>query len=151
MKQKVLFLILLVVFCSLPAFAQTKKIFVSVSVESKDTKLRDTIESYITRELRTLGDVEIDNSFGFFKVDILAIENEIDGEALGYTISVVISHFSTCTSKKITVKGQLETWNCYVQQDHFLKTDAVANLRKMCERIVTDFDTRVLKPMRAVK
>lgn len=150
MKRKNLFLIVLILFCSISAFSQARKIYVEVSVQVKDTKLRDTIESYITRELRTLGDVEVDSP-GFFKIEVLALENRTSTELLGYTMSVVISHFSTCTSRKTNSKGKLETWTCYVQKFHFLRVGSTDDFRKMCEDVVTDFDTRALKPMRAVK
>ena len=47
---------------------------VNVHVQCKDENRKAFIESHIKRELRSLGDVDVDSMFGLLKIRIIALE-----------------------------------------------------------------------------
>ncbi|HYX40486.1 MAG TPA: hypothetical protein VE821_02250, partial [Pyrinomonadaceae bacterium] len=56
-----------------------------------DDKIKGEISSYISRELRSLGDVVITDADPALKVEIVAIEVHSENSSIGYAFSVIVS------------------------------------------------------------
>lgn len=133
---------LLLVACCSFSFGQKRTYDVEVVVGSSDKNLANTVESYITRELRTLGDVNLVKTKPLYSLRLIALKQEnAAGNHLGYVISVVAVLNISCT-----LYGNPDTCNLF--DDHLVYVDGKDKLREICEEIVTDFDTRILKPVR---
>ncbi len=139
--MKTLFLILVL---SCAAFGQKTTTTVSIDVQSRNKDLQSTTQSYIEREVRSLKDVEIKSKGSFYSISIIVMENETEsGNKTGYTLSTVVTWHNTCQS------FQKDTYPCEVFDDHFISVCPLDGLRAACEKIVTSFDTRSVKPLRA--
>lgn len=139
--MKVLLLILVLSFA---AFGQKTIVSVSIDVQSKNKDLQNTVQSYIEREVRSLRDVEIRDKNPFYSISIIVLENETqDGYKSGYTLSTVVTWHTTCQAF-----NKIDTYSCKVFDDHLISVAPTDGLRGACEKIITMFDTRSIKPLR---
>jgi len=85
--KKLSFIILLIAACSVSALSQTKKFRVDIVVAANEKQAENEARSYLGRELRSLGDVEVVNKGG--ELTIIATVSKIVGNQglMGYAIS----------------------------------------------------------------
>lgn len=142
MKHQIIIAMLMIFAFSLSFAAQTSSMDVAVFVQANNKDLRDTTESYISRELRSLKDVNITTDNPFYEIYVLILENKTtSGRPTGYTAGVAITYNLPCT-----VFGKAQVCNTFETQRVYI--DNVDSLRRMCEEIVTDFDAKNLKSLR---
>jgi hypothetical protein len=145
--KKLILLILIVCGMSFLGFGQSFKFVVNVDVQLREKDLQDKVESYVTRELRSLGDVEISNKDPFYTIRILGLKDRtVGGRSLGYTLSTVIIWHSTCLTP--SAKTVQDTYPCEIFDDHYIRSGSDDDLQDLCKDIVTNFDIRSLKPLR---
>jgi len=127
---------------------------VSVSV-SADENIKGLIESYIGRELRSLGDVVVTDEKPEWIINIVALELENRaGTKTGLALSIVILE----PFNRILVQGMLQRKykepalllmkNLVEYNGHWLRVGSNDDLRQICSSIVADFDTQYLKARR---
>jgi hypothetical protein len=130
---------------------------VQVEVSAPTNDLRDQLVSYITRNLRSLGDVEVVDTNPTFKISIVSLSNTLmSGQSGGYTISTVILKPLDATQVDLMLKS-MDTPEVIVNmvsimttdevefKDHLLNTGSVYQLPAMCQDLVTSLDSRVFE------
>jgi hypothetical protein len=137
--MKTLLLIVVLTFCSSPLVAQQKRFKIDVKVTS-DNDIKADIESYLKRELRSLGDVEVGTS-GDYILFVSVIKTQTQGGALfGYAGSYSAAQIISCAG------------SIYLDfVDARLYAGGRNDLRKLTEGVVTDFDSTILEEKRKVK
>lgn len=155
--RKIVCLLLVAYLLPLICFAQEIKPFsgrVSVSVSASDN-IKGEIESYISRELRSLGDIVVTDDNPRWILSIVALESTTKGGyKSGIELSIVILEpFDNSyllnqvneTSKELisTMTSGLHSYS-----GHWLRVGSPEDLRSICNGIVADFDTQHIKPSR---
>lgn len=149
--MKLLLILLSLLPCALsqpPKWSTT----VQLNLSAPSEELRSQIQSYIERELRTLGDVSVISAGAHFTLQaiVLNVKRPASSSVMGYTIAVVVTEplasgaRDALKAKKTdqVVENYLETINDLL---HFrLYTTGTSSLRETCSEIVTDFDSGVL-------
>ena len=137
------------------------KVQVSIICEDKNTKT--LVESYVKRELRDLRDVDIVSLKPDRQLTIMLAEPtfETTGVKMGHVIAAVNyltlvywENIFDTTKYTNTQKHFLKTTSaayCHYPPDLLLYTDNRNNLRDLCQKIIVDFDTRILEKQRLVK
>lgn len=129
-------------FLQVGAAQTTFKFDVFLSVQSDDSKVRSTVESYLRRELRSLNDVRVVDRDVRFELLVLVIPTRtLSGRPLGYTIAAVVNKMQSCKFGQTIL-------SCPVYQNLTLYSGGDDDLRENCEDIVNTFDTRNLQPVR---
>ena len=138
-----------------------KKFAVGVIADS-DNELELRAASYIKRELRSLGDVEVVD-YGEWILHLMGSETEnVGGRKIGIILGVIITrNTAQAVIKKLfsrenpmddmgtdgnAVFVEIMFHDSY--QGALLYLDGNDNLRRVCEKAVTDFDVRYLEPER---
>ena len=128
----VLGLFLTITFTGQPSDAQSSKFRIHVSVSCDDEQTRALLQSWIKRELRSLGDVRIstpDNAHGI--LSIVAVESHYEAtyrKTGGITIGSMF------------VKKARSGY--YHYPDLWVYSHNTTNLESLCKSIVADIDTR---------
>ena len=119
---------------------------------SADKNIGNRVDSYIKRELRSLGDVAIVEKYGDWELDILAMESITKGgNKSGIVVSVAIlekprgSIWDLIPSKS---KDEDPLRPDIYITDHWLRMGPQEALKSICEKIVADFDSMHLEPFR---
>lgn len=124
---------------------------VSISVNANNTEIKSTIKSYIGRELRTLGDVEIVDQKWDYELRIIALNlGKKSSDSLGYALSiVVVSRNNEAILRLIQPSVPENIMKFYSDLPSFETASLVAGstekLKELCEELVTDFDKDVLE------
>jgi len=146
--------VLLLLLIPLSAFAEEKKMFVSVVVTGDN---KDQISSYVKRELRELNDVEL-IPFGDYSIYIVCLEAENrNREPIGFTLSwvvtdtwepweIVLRTLAECGPR--SAYDEARTAVPVTLKQHIIQTIPMEDVKKACERLVAKFDTQVLEPDR---
>jgi hypothetical protein len=154
-KACVAFLLL----CSFPIISLAEDLApfsakVSVSVTAQDN-IKGLIESYIGRELRSLGDIVVSDDNPRWIISILAIEQASrSGQKLGVVMSTAITEsfdngliLDKVSADRKEIVSFLTTGLCHVS-GHWINTGATDELRLLCDQTVAQFDSSVIKPAR---
>jgi hypothetical protein len=156
MKTKICMAFLL---CLLPVVcvAQDLQPFsarVSVSVSAND-KIKGLIKSHISAELRRLGGIIVTDVSPRWVLSIVALESETKGGLkLGVTLSTVIlepfdnQYVVSLVSPKSKEVASSFTSGLHRYSDHWISTGASQDLKTMCEKIVANFDSHHIKPVK---
>ncbi len=143
--MQVLRLTIIILFFAFTTYSQANKQFVMhVDVSGKDKDTVNKVESYITRELRSLGDVGLVNkNEGWYELEILVLK-----EKGGFTIAFAITTLCKPEREVSDGKGSVlyETPRVYGFDNLLLFTGS--DLRRLCEDFVTELDNLHLKPIR---
>lgn len=149
-------------------FAQTgdpKPVRVHLEVDAEDEVLRSELESYISRELRALGDVALvsDSTFAL-QVQVLATGQ--DPVALS---TVVLRARGTDLTRRALVEVVLQNGKLLPERQHlpeevwakisrtvgsgdllgqWVNLVSRLQLKSLCERLVADIDTRAVRTQR---
>lgn len=158
--RKGLYIIIVVALFPFTSFARGLPPFsgrVSVSVNANEN-IKGEIESYISRELRSLGDIIVTDNNPRWVLNIVALEvSTKGGYKSGVLLSIVIlepfdsSLLMDLVGDKNKQNKQLiyvMTLDLYSFSGHWLRVGAPEDLRKICNAIVADFDTEYIKPAR---
>jgi hypothetical protein len=152
----------LILLLTLPCVAQTPakystrvKLLVS---GGNDESLRNQVNSFLGRELRSLGDVAIVNDQPDFVIAVL-VNKPIEG---GSVVSVARLVSSPLNADLLTAlfgsgeKGgdsQFQSLKRYITHgsqilDFSLQTGNVSDVQNICKQMIVEFDTRQLDPER---
>jgi hypothetical protein len=96
--KKLTFIILLFVACSVSALSQTKKFRVNIQTTANEKQVENDALSYLSRELRSLGDVEIVNE-GELTISVTVFKIVGNQGFIGYVISFQFLENVTCQGK----------------------------------------------------
>lgn len=143
------------------SFTIPEKFSVKVAVSvTADGELRENVESYLKRELRTLGDVQIVETNFEFRIFVIAITNDLGGRDSGFALGVTVARPMSLlkeearwlTHEKLgseDLKSLEKLFDAELIYDggsiHVCGRNA---LRKSCESIITSFDAKTLEPQR---
>ncbi|MEQ1762851.1 MAG: hypothetical protein ABL984_06895 [Pyrinomonadaceae bacterium] len=125
-----------------------QKFSVSVDVSLKDVDSKNSLKSYLSRELRSLGDVEItEASTARYKVRVVAIlSSSKGGSNLGYAYSSTFLESVECS-----YPGGTQKWECSEYLGNYLAIGDMESIQKNASSIIVDFDTAVLEPVRKLR
>jgi len=115
--------------------------------------------SFITRELRALGDVVLVESNPMYTVEVVGVDDETnDGRITGYSLSFValsmfpIETLNTCVPDPDYRALLVEHLRNYGRiMNHRLASGPPENLQSACVELIAYFDTNVLGPCRAAR
>ena len=161
MKNLAVIFIVLFIIIPTPIEAEPHQFKVTV-IASGDENVKNLVQSYFTRELRSLGDVIIDYDDPSYVLSVLVIEIGSQSGVKGYAISFVeFAPYSLKTLdsylKMAGLDPKEERFNAlrdsfsndiYQLRDHIIQTGPPGSLRNICETIVAQFDTLTLEPAR---
>lgn len=139
MIRKILFLVLLVALCSLSILAQQKRFKVGVVVDGDDALRTDT-ESYLKRELRSLGDVDVVTELPDYSVSVHVMALEKNNVQRGIVVAYQFFNVVTCQTKLY-----------YAWIGGGLMTTNERDTRQNATKIITSFDTEILEQNRVGK
>ena len=140
-----------------------KRIFrVGAGVSSSDASTKTLAQSYIKRELRSLGDVEVvEFANSDWQIDITVLKaRSMSGVHQGYCMGVIytrryeVPDYILDSMLKPSVSAERrKLWFRPVEElvGGTLLVGGMDNLKSMCESAVADFDTKVLDPMRNIR
>lgn len=155
-------LIVTSVFCNIPAVGVESEIQFEIKVDiSADPAIKTLIRSYLNRELRALGDVELVdmNTDGGYPsswvISIISARIESFGS---YPASVLLSVVITERYPNAAIVSMLPaeskqlgdeiTSNLYLARDHWVRSGLQENLQQICSKIAADFDILYLEKER---
>jgi hypothetical protein len=160
MRYASLFLLLLIILAhSLHGqrSSPTPKIHVKLVVGAEEG-LNDRIRSYLSRELRKINDVEIDDSTPVLRLNVIA-GNTLNkaGAEIGYTLSVVVTSLEdrdivlAFTTQLPDAQRKFLEENLSKQGtlvDHIVYTVSPEGLPELCAKIVAELDGKHLEAQR---
>lgn len=170
-KVSIVFLLFAFCFTGRPIRSQVgdEKLSVSVEVSCDDQITKGKIESFLKRELRSLGDVTIQDTFtADYSLELVVLEmsyvstgNKTGGIAVSsvfiknYSLRKILDYYVpfalVIDSDEILAKMLNEDAPPY-RYRHFVSNlllyNKTENLSNICEGIVASFDTRVLEKER---
>lgn len=135
---------------------------VGVSVSSSDASTKALVQSYIKRELRSLGDVEVvEFANSDWQIDITVLKaRSMSGVHQGYCMGVIytrryeVPDYILDSMLKPSVSAERrKLWFRPVEElvGGTLLVGGMDNLKSMCESAVADFDTKALDVRRNVR
>jgi len=129
--------------------AQTWQGIVNLTVGG-DLSCRSEAESYLRRELHSLGDVTVSESSPEWIFDAVVSPTVLSGRNVGYNLSVVISTpFCPNMANFFQLTNALAIQICTnYSMIEFHGVRGGPDLRKVCSDAVTAFDTAQLEPSR---
>ena len=132
--------LVLLALCVFLTTAQAQRIKVDVQISSENAGIEAEVRSYISRELRSLGDVDIADD-SVYSLYIVVTEPTLSTDPAthrGYVLSYSFIEIVTCSGEEIGkfLQGSMITGG----------RDSIPTLAK---RIVLNFDTKVLEARRA--
>ncbi len=156
MNYKTLFLIILFVGLSVQIYGQEKfNAYVFLDVQHQDTLIENEMESYIARELRSLGDITLitnPKTDEAFTITVLMAggsleENKRKGS---YAVSVTISKRSRCNTMYKNADGTPLVMYYDDLKDEFIFVISSDGLKSLGQQIVALVDSNVFKSARKV-
>ena len=129
-----------------------------------ETEFEKRVKSYLARELRSLGDVNIVDENETFRLGVVAVQNKASGKIIGYSISLVvyIRLSSEYLAENLSERGSLSkdqreflNWltavGIYVPTGHILSTEGPdeESLRRLCSNLITTLDINTLEAHRS--
>jgi hypothetical protein len=150
MKIRLPLMIAIIALCSASGRAQQQikpTYRVSLEVSAKD-EIKPTIVSYVSRELRALGDILIVESEPEYLISIVAMQPKNKaGNSMGYVISTVVTSHMSLSLTQLLIHGckDAETLSQIIPmlgllETHDLAITDVEGLEKKCKEIVASID-----------
>ena len=129
---------------------------VKVAVSGSDN-IKGEIKSFISRGLRSLGDVIVTDNNPDWLLSIVELETSTkNGYKSEVTLSVVIlvpydnKYILNEVSEESKKYISLSTSDLYSFKEHWLRVCSSEDLRNLCNGIVADFDTEYIKYARNI-
>jgi len=127
---------------------------VKVSVGGEES-IKSSVSSYLNRELRSLGDVEIVDDNYEWAINITALENKIvGGKKSGFTIAAIfIQSFNNQLLRELVEPKHQDfvikmTSGLSYYPDGWVVIGGPESLQELCKKIIADFDTECLEKVR---
>lgn len=150
------FFVASVVLCSIPALGVESETRFHINVQiSADPAIKTLVRSYLNRELRALGDVDLVDMKADWSISIICAQIESIG---GYPPSVLLSIVITERYPNAAIVSMLPaeskqlgddiTSNLYLARDHWVRSGSQENLQQICSKIAADFDILYLEKER---
>jgi hypothetical protein len=141
------------VFSVTPIYGQqTYRINLEISA---DEKIQSKVESFVARELRSLGDVAQTSEYADYQISVVAlILHTLSGQETGIAISVCINQsfyngfLSHLFKDDVRSLGMQSTEGTVYFVSHWLRSGGTDDLQSICTGIVADFDSQFLQPRR---
>ena len=120
---------------------------VNVKVVAETAGIRETIKSYVNRELRSLGDVVLVDSLESFLdlglyISAMKINLE-DGRSVGYSLSAIAVY--------AVYSGETDEAPDKIYYDSNLLLTDKEGLKEICERIVVWYDIGLIETFREIQ
>lgn len=147
---------------SAQAEQQSFSVRVQVVVQVDNESIKRKIVSYVSRELRSLGDVVVTDHEPRYIIDILALEGAfVSGKPTGtIALSTVLSEPLKETAQGKLLRQVLESkgWEwilVYVKDDnlyvtHWVQSGDTKDLRSLCETLVAWMDSQQFETRRRI-
>lgn len=139
---------------------------VQLVVKSDDDALRSQVTSFLSRELRSLGDITIVDEKPFFLINVLVYKtHDMGGATIGFAMATHISrplnasvltdcaHFpAACLAGRVD-DLRLQVLKVFigdaaVTRDFDLTIGPLDQVQQTCQAIVADFDTKIVDEFR---
>ena len=144
---------------SAQAEQQSFSVRVQVSVQAENESVTSKIVSYVSRELRSLGDVVVTDHEPKFRLRILAVELFASGTPTGSIAfaTVLIKPFKESAqgqTLKVILENKDSEWAFAYFKDkdlfitHWVHNGATKDLRSLCEDPVAKIDSQYIEPER---
>lgn len=144
----------LVTLMSFSAHAADTNWRVKVTVSASES-IKDSVSSYLNRELRSLNDVEVVNDNPDWEISVVAMElKTVGGYKNGIALSTVIvtpfnnQSLSGFFQPKFKTTGLQMTSGLSWYPDQWLNVGSADDLQKQCKDIITNFDVTTLEESR---
>lgn len=128
------------------------RVYVDVS---GDPNIKSLITSYITRELRSIGDIVVVDSKPDYKLIIVAIEDHTtSGKKFGFSLAITILEYYREDIFRFMLKEKYKDSFRSIMADLcefknlLVMCDSDKNLRSTCSKIVANLDNEYLEPSR---
>lgn len=149
MRKFLIYGFLILIFCS-SISAQDKFLAkVQIYVQHNGTSPKqEQMVSYISRELRSLGDVEIVSENPDYRIDVVMVDLVVGGKNTGYAISISFLKSAKCIFKDKYIDDTPVILDCDAS---LWGTTAAINLdylKDTAESLVAKFDNNILSPDR---
>jgi hypothetical protein len=123
--------------------------------------IRGVVTSYLSRELRALGDIDIVEDDPWFILSVIAVAtSNRAGNPTGYTFSVVVERpvlyrkmrdeFAKLLDEKMMKVMDISFDNTARIVSHFVQLGAVDELENLCKKVIADIDGNVFEPDRKI-
>lgn len=161
----------LILFCAtlgcvaqVPAkYSATVRLVISNGTSERDT-LTNQFNSFIGRELRSLGDIKIGDEQPDYVVNIIVSKlTNAAGEAAGFSAATLITRPTRpeiLADSALKLKGTLENWQfqalaLIIRGDvsivsFNLRTGGLNDIQSTCQELIADFDTNTLNSQRVM-
>ena len=120
-----------------------------------DESIESRIHSYLSRELRALGDVIQSKDDYRYDINVLGVKlKNTGGDEVGVVLSVNVltrfsnQHFSYIFKEEYVKHGITLTNDLYYYPKHWVRSGSVHDLRSICRGIIADFDRQILQKQR---
>jgi hypothetical protein len=150
MRNCIVFVFLIIAAFSLTASAQEKfsaKVLLYVQHDSK--AIQEEMTSYVSRELRSLGDVEIVQNDYDYAIHIVLVDVVIGNKKSGFAISISFLKSAKCTFKEKYFDGTPVIGDCDASLWGTTAAISLDNLRQTAQSLVTKFDSKILEAERS--
>jgi hypothetical protein len=122
---------------------------------SADESIKGQIESYLSRELRALGDVTQSKNNYEYDITVVALKSHSkSGYEAGIVLSINIhqkfdNQFITFMFKEENKESGVEWTNgLYYYPEHWVRIGSNEDLKSICLGIIADFDSQILQKRR---
>lgn len=139
---------------SSPKIEKSFRLKVRIDVTA-DNDIKNSVSSYLNRELRSLGDVDIVDNDYHWALSILAVQlTTIGGYKSGVAISTVIltpftnAVFVGLFKPEYRDGGLALTSNLFQYPDQWLNVGQTDALQNLCKEVIAQFDTKYLEEQR---
>jgi hypothetical protein len=151
--MKLLRIFICLVFVAIPSYSQNKySTKVKLDVVAPD-KIKDEVRSYLSRELRSLGDVTIIEDKPSWSISIIIVPTDtVSGQHLGYAYATLVTQplhtdyldkYAKCDAdSKEMLRGALETGEIIYRFN--VQTSATDELQEISKKLIAEFDSRFL-------
>lgn len=166
MKAKKYWIVVVVIICCVAVFicaaragsGEIEQIKYSTTIKlviSADDEIQNQVYSYISRELRSLGDVTVVEDDPQWIIQIVAIQRKSkSGHKLGYAFSeIILSPFRPIYLKNLFCENDYKSLQAFTKdlvevEGHRIRIYPEGQLQDICQELVADFDVEHLKPER---
>jgi hypothetical protein len=144
----------------LAPYSARVQVVVSSSDEVRDGELCSRAKSFLTRDLRELRDITVDDSDPDWSRELIAMQPSVAGRVTGYALSYTLraplvrgatltfSELPTGLPEEVSSLFQRAAVALSHYRDHQLMLGPMESLKRTCEGIVADFDAKHLEPAR---
>jgi len=138
---------------------QNKRFRVQCNIDAENG-IRNSVVSYINRELRALGDVRVVENSPDCIIHINALEDKtVGGRRTGYSVArtvrkpyslrawrILLQNQGVDSTVVAAVENSISGYDIMLAQGVY--TTGTAGLQALCERMVANFDAEILEPAR---